>query len=151
MPELLDLSSIEKHLCHHVLGGHIMHVSEKQPIDVRVLLEAPFEKTSSGKGFKEVRTHGPFLYFMLTDRLDPIMNFVLTGRLQHSQAQDKPGSHLCFTLSLDDGCHLNYLDIDKLGKVYLTEAGHNAQIPASCSRGSTSGRRHSPSKNLEMS
>lgn len=101
----------------------------KQPIVVRVLLEAPFEKSLSGKAFNEVRTHGPFLHFMPTDPLDLMMNFVLTGRLQRQQAQDKPGGYPCFTLPLDDGCHLNYLDIDKKGRVYLTEAGHCAQIP----------------------
>ncbi len=129
MPELPDLFYIETYLRNHVVGRRITSVTVKQSIVIRAIAAVPLGSALRDKTFRQVRIHGPFLHFTLTDNLDLVINLMLSGRLQHQRLQDKPAGYLCLALSLDDGCHLNYLDDQKMGKVYLTTTGNYAQIP----------------------
>jgi len=129
MPELPDLWYIEQYLRRHVVGRQITDVSIKRPVVIRSAAGVPFADTLRGKKVTGVRIHGPFLHFTLTERVDLIMNFMLTGRLQHQRTSEKEGGHRCFNLTLDDGSKLNYLDDQMMGKIYLTRSGEYSQIP----------------------
>jgi formamidopyrimidine-DNA glycosylase len=54
---------------------------------------------------------------------------MLAGRLQVAEKGMKPVTHLCFSLSLDNGDVLRYGDEKRMGKVYLTASGAYDSIP----------------------
>jgi formamidopyrimidine-DNA glycosylase len=58
-----------------------------------------------------------------------IVHCMLAGRLQIAPKKEKPVSHLCFSLGLDNGEWLRYGDEKRMGKVYLTAAGAWDSIP----------------------
>lgn len=129
MPELPDLEYIAKKLSPLLAGRRIVDVAVKEPIVIRMLVAGSFSDALKGKTFAGLVRHGPFLSFSLLDGLELIIHHMLAGRLQIAPKSQKPLSHLCFSLSLDDGSRLSYGDDKKMGKVYVTQAGSRSAIP----------------------
>jgi formamidopyrimidine-DNA glycosylase len=137
MPELPDLLYIQRYLKREVVGKTIRAVEVKQPIVLRVAVDATFEEALKANTIADCAIHGPFLRFPLSPpppfahshRLDLAINLMLAGKLQHQKEDEKPIGHLCFSLSLDDGSKLNLSDEQKMAKAYLVERGDYAGIP----------------------
>lgn len=135
MPELPDLVYIEKKLSDFASGKKIVTVIIKEPVVIRVLTEEPFEQALVKKRFKEVYRHGPFLGFRFHEKIELVLHPMLAGRLKISSNEKKPGRDLCFSLKMDDGTFLSYLDNKKMGKVYLIRPGDYQNIPRFLNQG----------------
>ncbi len=131
MPELPDLEYIVKKLSPQIEGRRIDEVVVREPIVLRLLLAHPggFADALSGRTIQGLVRHGPFLDFALDGGAELIVHCMLAGRFQIAGPDDKPVSHLCFSLGLDNGLWLRYGDEKKMGKVYLTAAGAYDSIP----------------------
>jgi formamidopyrimidine-DNA glycosylase len=103
-------------------------VTVKEPIVIRMLRPGSFKETLRGAVFSSVSRRGPFLCFAL-GQTDLIIHPMLAGRLLLGSPADRRLPHLAFILRLDNGACLRYLDEKKMGKVYVTEAGHHDGIP----------------------
>jgi len=135
MPELPDLIYIEKHLAGILPGRQIRAVRIKEPIVLRVLVKDAFDKTLTACRFQRVFRHGPFMTFEFEDGKVLIIHPMLAGRFKISTQGGAGGRGLCFTLDLDNGICLQYLDDKRMGKVYLTDAEDNALIPRYATQG----------------
>ncbi len=128
MPELPDLVYIVNKLKSAAAGRRIDEVTVKEPIVIRMLRAGSFGETLRGRVLASVSRRGPFLRFDL-EGVDLVVHPMLAGRLQLGTPADKRLPHLAFTLHLDDGSCLRYLDEKKMGKVYVTETGSYDGIP----------------------
>lgn len=129
MPELPDLVYIQKKLAAVLLQNSITQVSIKEPIVLRVLVQNKFEDALQGARFEHVLRHGPFLDFRFHNELELIVHPMLAGRFKYAQGDAKPGRGLCFTFGLSNGAALHYLDVKKMGKVYLIQVGETGSLP----------------------
>ncbi len=134
MPELPDLEYIVKKLGPAAAGRRIDEVTVKEPIVIRMLRPGSFVETLRGRIIASVSRRGPFLRFEL-EGVDLVVHPMLAGRLQLGSPADKRLPHLAFTLRLEDGACLRYLDDKKMGKVYVTEAGSYDGIPGLLQQG----------------
>ncbi|MFQ6115693.1 MAG: DNA-formamidopyrimidine glycosylase family protein, partial [bacterium] len=96
---------------------------------LRILVERPFGDAVSGRQFKKVYRHGPFLGFRFDQDYDLVLHPMLAGRLQLLTDTQKPGRGLCLSFCLEDGEVLHYFDNKRMGKVYLIKQGNYKQIP----------------------
>jgi formamidopyrimidine-DNA glycosylase len=128
MPELPDLQYIVKKLRPALAGRRIEDVEVKEPIVIRMLRPGSFGETLRGRAFTSVSRRGPFLRFDM-EGVDLILHPMLAGRLHLGSPQDRRLPHLAFTLRLDNGTCLRYLDDKKMGKVYVAEPGSYDGIP----------------------
>ncbi len=129
MPELPDLVYIRKFLEQTLPGQKIACVSVKQPIVLRVLLDTNFQDFLTSAEFQEIFMKGPFLGFKFAGNKELIIHPMLTGKFKYSDSDKKTGRGLCFTLALDSGNYLHYLDEKKMGKVYALEQSQLEKIP----------------------
>lgn len=144
MPELPDLVYIEKRLHPVVLDRIVRQVDVWEPIVLRVGAPGGFQKALSGKRITGLKRRGPFLVFAVPP-LEMIIHFMLAGRFRlepgRTGIRGKPESERrlsrehCFSLWLDDGAALHYLDPRRMGKVYLVPAGETGGIPGFDSQG----------------
>ncbi|MDZ7290944.1 MAG: DNA-formamidopyrimidine glycosylase [candidate division KSB1 bacterium] len=135
MPELPDLVYLEKRLSPLLAGQRIVGVEINEPIVIRMLLPGDFAQTLIGAQFVEVRRHGPFLIFTLSEARELIIHPMLAGRFQWT----KPGGKIAAGCALSLECEppdgrpgkffLHYLDDKKMGKIYLTHHGEYEKIP----------------------
>lgn len=129
MPEIPDLVYIEQNLSESLPGRTITSVTINEPIVLRTLVRGTFDALLIDHRFGSLERHGPFLRFILEPPLELIIHFMLAGRFQWKPTGDKPGRGWCFTLHLDNGQNLHYLDDKKMGKVYLLPPGKTKQVP----------------------
>lgn len=129
MPELPDLVYIHQFLNQKLPGQKVTGVSVKEPIVLRVLLNATFQDFLTSAKFQEVFMKGPFLGFKFAVNKELIIHPMLTGKFKYSNIDTKTGRGLCFTLALDSGNFLHYLDEKKMGKVYALEPSQQEKIP----------------------
>jgi formamidopyrimidine-DNA glycosylase len=129
MPELPDLLYIQKYLRREITGKSIMRVEVKEPIVIRTGIEEKFQDALTGRTIKGIEIRGPFLTLELSDPRDLVLNFMLMGKLQHQHVREKSVGHLCFSLLLDDGTHLNFCDDQRMAKAYLVQHGEYGIIP----------------------
>ena len=130
MPELPDLVYIQRFLHGSLPGRRIVSVEICDPIVVRCLLAVPFEQALSGRQFKSVHRHGPFLVFELCADLQLVVHPMLAGKFRLDPAAEPGGRRaLSLKLGLQDNSALCYLDDKRMGKVYLTRHHETGQIP----------------------
>ncbi len=129
MPELPDLLYIQKYLRKEVCHRTITSVEVKQPIVLRVAVDAKFEEALQGNRINACELHGSFIRFEFSENLDLIMNLMLAGKLQHQKPKEKPKGCLCFSLFLNDNSKLNLCDEQKMAKAYLAKHGEYEAIP----------------------
>jgi len=135
MPELPDLAYIEKHLARALSGRQIQAVRIKEPIVLRVLVKDAFDAALTACRFQRVFRHGPFMTFEFEGGNGLIIHPMLAGRFKFGPRGGATGRGLCFTLELDDGTCLHYLDDKRMGKVYLVNLGDDAQVPRYAQQG----------------
>lgn len=129
MPEFPDLLYIQKYLKQNVVGRTIRSAEVKQPIVLRVAVDASFEEALKEKIITDCIVHGPFLHFSLTPSLSLVTNLMLAGKLQHQRKGEKAEGYLCFSLVLDDGSKLNLCDEQQMAKAYLVKQNDFSLIP----------------------
>jgi formamidopyrimidine-DNA glycosylase len=131
VPELPDLEYIVRNLRPRVIDRTIVKVVVREPIVLRMLLPnaGGFADALPGRAVESLERRGPFLVFRLSKGAELIVHCMLAGRLQIAGTKDKPVTHLCFSLSLDNGEVLRYGDEKRMGKVYLTASGVYDSIP----------------------
>jgi formamidopyrimidine-DNA glycosylase len=128
MPELPDLEYIVKKLRPAVCGRRVDDVAVKEPVVIRMLRAGSFPETLKKRVIVSVSRRGPFLRFDM-EGVDLIVHPMLAGRLQVGSPVDKRLPFLSFSLWLDNGLCLRYLDEKKMGKVYVTDSGRYEGIP----------------------
>jgi formamidopyrimidine-DNA glycosylase len=131
VPELPDLEYIVRCLRPRVIDRTIAAVAVREPIVLRMLLPdaGGFAEALPGRVIEGLERRGPFLRFGLGGGAELIVHCMLAGRLQIAEKGVKPVTHLCFSLSLDNGDLLRYGDEKKMGKVYLIASGAYDAIP----------------------
>jgi len=135
MPELPDLIYLERRLSPLLSGQRLTRVEIKEPIVLRMLLPGDFTATLLGAELIEVRRHGPFLVFALSEDKELVIHPMLAGRFQWAKSHEKiaAGCTLSLQCEIPDKNapphFLHYLDDKKMGKVYLTRSGEYDQIP----------------------
>jgi len=129
MPELPDLTYLEKHLPPLLRGRRINEIAIAEPVVVRMLLSGDFSGALIGLSFREVRQRGPFLIFALSGARELVVHPMLAGRFKMTPARDRASASTCVSFGLDNEQTLQYLDDKKMGKVYLTAAGDYQRIP----------------------
>jgi formamidopyrimidine-DNA glycosylase len=131
VPELPDLEYIVKILRPRMTSRTITEVIIREPIVLRMLLPnaGGFAEALPGRTIEGLERRGPFLRFTVSGGAELIVHCMLAGRLQIAGKADKPVSHLCFSLGLDNGDWLRYGDEKRMGKVYLTAASAYDSIP----------------------
>jgi formamidopyrimidine-DNA glycosylase len=135
MPELPDLVYLEKKLSSYLSGQTIQSVDLKEPIVLRQLVKGDFAERLAGKQFLNVRRHGPFMIFDLSDALSLVIHPMLAGKFHYSAEHNRKGRGLCFTLKLENNEAFSYSDDKKMGKVYLVEEKGKKQIPMFANQG----------------
>ncbi len=132
MPELPELVYIEKRLRPEILNRRIIQARVWEPIVLRVGVLGRFEELLPGRSFSGMRRRGPFLVFSLAP-LEMIVHFMLAGRFRLESASQANIKRLakdhCWSLALDSGAVLHYLDSRRMGKIYLIRSGETAGIP----------------------
>lgn len=129
MPELPDLLYIQKYLKQNIVGRTIRSAEVKQPIVLRIAVDASFEEALKEKIIADCAVHGPFLHFPIASSLSLVTNLMLAGKLQHQRKGGKAEGYLCFSLVLDDDSKLNFCDEQLMAKTYLVKQNDFAQIP----------------------
>ncbi|MCE9600359.1 MAG: DNA-formamidopyrimidine glycosylase [Spirochaetia bacterium] len=121
MPELPDLVYLEGVLQPELTGKQIVGLDVKEPIIIRNLLGESLDLLK-GKTFTDVRRHGPFLVFELSDDLRMIVHPMLAGAFTLEKRKG------LVSIQMKDHA-LTYLDNKKMGKIYFLRKGSESQIP----------------------
>lgn len=131
MPELPDLEAVRHFLTPRLSGRLIERVTVLIPIVVRTsgteftaLLERRRFQTD-----EPVTRLGKFLLFALEGDFCLVVNPMLTGRFHYVTPEMQRDKRTCFTLTLDDGHELRYVDERVMGKVYLVPTAAVGSLP----------------------
>lgn len=122
MPELPEVETIRCQLLPLVSGRAI--------VDAWLSPEAPrlpafppdagaFASLLVGRRLLSVERRGKYLLFPLDDGHTWIVHLRMTGALVHSSAGAVEDRFLRARFRLDDGCHLYYRDVRKLGRMWV--------------------------------
>ena len=121
MPELPEVETIRQDLRPLVLGRTIVEawVAPDAPRLVQGLPADDFCRALAGQRIEELSRRGKYLLFHLSGGLTWIVHLRMTGSLQHHASGCPAGSHLRARFRLDGGSWLCYLDLRKLGMMWL--------------------------------
>ena len=141
MPELPDLAYVESVLRPALVGRRITGARTGDPLVLRVMVTDPFPAALVGRTFTDVSRRGHFMRFALDGELVLVINAMLVGRYRllpppapasnklDAAARKRDPRALGLALALDDGGELQYVDDKRMGKVYVTRAADEQQIP----------------------
>lgn len=123
MPELPEVETIRQDLRPLVLGRTIAEAwiapgAERIPQN---LPPADFCRALSGRRIEELDRRGKYLLFRLSGGPVWIVHLRMTGSLQHHRCPCPREPHLRARFRLDDGSWLCYLDLRKLGTMWLVD------------------------------
>ena len=128
MPEVPDLEAIRSFFNARVVGQTIERVDVFIPVVIRVPREE-FVRLLSGDSFGEVQRHGKFLLFPLASGRVLVVNPMLTGRFGYVEPAARRQARTCFSLGLENGCEVRYVDQRFMGRVYLVTSGDLEGVP----------------------
>jgi formamidopyrimidine-DNA glycosylase len=128
MPELPDLEIIRDYLRETIRGDQIRDVGILEPLVLRCRIEE-LAAGLRGKNIEDIRRRGKFLIFDLAEDVHLVVNFMLSGRLQHCSINDKNRKDLCLRVEMASGRELRYLDRKRMGRIYWVEGGNFSAIP----------------------
>ncbi len=123
MPELPEVETIRRDLRPLVLGRAISEawVSPNAPRLVQLIPPQEFCRSLAGRTIREVGRRGKYLLLDLSGGLTWIVHLRMTGSLQHHAAACPDDPHLRARFRLDDGAWLCYVDLRKLGTMWLVD------------------------------
>jgi formamidopyrimidine-DNA glycosylase len=128
MPEVPDLEAIRKYFNRTIAGRTVQRVDTYIPVPIRVPRDE-FVRSLTGETLGEVHRHGKFLLFTLASGSVLIVNPMLTGRFGVVTPKERRNARTIFTLALDDGRELRYVDQRLMGRVYLVPADQVESVP----------------------
>jgi formamidopyrimidine-DNA glycosylase len=128
MPEVPDLEAIRKYFNRTISGRTVERVETYIPVPIRVPRDQ-FVRSLTGEMLGDVHRHGKFLLFTLASGRVLIVNPMLTGRFGVVDPKTKRNARTIFTLGLDTGQELRYVDQRLMGRVYLVEADQVEAVP----------------------
>src|SRR3989304_3174840 len=121
MPELPEVETIRRDLTPRIVGRTITEawVSPDAPKLVQGEAADAFCRRLAGRRIEELDRRGKYLLLRLDDGLTWIVHLRMTGGLIHSRGDRKEERFLRARFRLDDGSHLCYVDLRKLGTMWL--------------------------------
>ena len=128
MPEIPELDALRGFFNDHLTGRAITAAAVRIPVVIRTPAQA-FRESLPDDRFAEVGRHGKVLLFALDSGRVLAVNLMLTGRFQYVDGAATLSKRACFTISIEGGRDLRYLDERVMGKVYLVESERLASIP----------------------
>ena len=128
MPEAPDLEVIKEFLNERVQGQRVASAKVLRPTVLRSLA-GDFPSDVAGRAFGEFHRRGKFLLGELEGQRWLVVNPMLTGAIQYCQSSARVLKKTCFTLILDDGPELRYLDDRQMGLVYYVSEEHIPEVP----------------------
>ncbi len=129
MPELPEVETIRRDLTPRIVGRTIGEawVSPNAPKLVQDESPASFCRRLTGRAIEELDRRGKYLLLRLDEGLTWIVHLRMTGGLIHVRGDrsDEPSqgstAFLRARFPLDDGSELRYVDMRKLGTMWLTD------------------------------
>lgn len=123
MPELPEVETIRRDLLPVVTGRTITEawVSENAPRLVQMMPPEEFCRAIAGRRIVDVGRRGKYLVLHLDNGLMWVVHLRMTGRLLHKASGCPPDPHLRAAFRIDDGAWLCYLDLRKLGMMWLAD------------------------------
>ena len=124
MPELPEVETIRRDLTPRIVGRTVAEawVSPNAPKLVQGETAAAFCRRLAGRRIEELDRRGKYLLVRLEGGLTWIVHLRMTGGLIHSRggcgAEER---FLRARFRLDDGSHLCYVDLRKLGTMWLVD------------------------------
>jgi formamidopyrimidine-DNA glycosylase len=128
MPEIPELDALSGFFNGHLAGRTITAATVRIPVVIRTPAQE-FRESLPGDRFAGVGRRGKTLLFALDSGRALAVNPMLTGRFQYVDAAAPLPKRACFTIAVDGGRELRYLDERVMGKVYLVDADELAAIP----------------------
>lgn len=121
MPELPEVETIRRGLAPRIVGRTIVEawVSPDAPRLVRGESPDSFCRRLAGRSIEEVDRRGKYLLLRLNRGLTWIVHLRMTGGLIHSRSGCPEERFLRARFRLDDGSELCYVDMRKLGTMWL--------------------------------
>src|SRR3989442_1020917 len=120
MPEWPDLHVVRGRLEMVLVGREIVLVRVGDPTVLRAT--RPIETALAHRRFTGVRHRGKFIVFDL-DKGSIVVNPMLAGVFELTDAETKLTRTTALSLVLDDGNDLRYRDDKRMGKVHVLEEG----------------------------
>ena len=123
MPELPEVETIRLDLRSLVVGRTVVEawVSPDAPKLVQGRLPDEFCRRISGRVVEDVTRRGKYLLLHLSGALVWVVHLRMTGSLQRRPAGSPDDRFLRARFRLDDGNELCYVDLRKLGMMWLAE------------------------------
>jgi formamidopyrimidine-DNA glycosylase len=123
MPELPEVETIRRDLAPRIVGRRVVEawVSPDAPRLVQGETAGSFCRRLAGRTVKEVGRRGKYLLLRLDDGLTWIVHLRMTGGLIHARRGCPEDRFLRARFRLDDGSELCYVDMRKLGTMWLVE------------------------------
>ena len=120
MPEAPDLEVIKDYLNQRVQGRTVATAQVLRPTVLRPMA-GDFAADLPGRQVGQFRREGKFLISQLSGDRWLAINPMLTGAIQHCEPKARLYKRTSFTLGLDDGMELRYLDDRQMGMVYYVD------------------------------
>ncbi|TMG54250.1 MAG: hypothetical protein E6H87_15260, partial [Chloroflexi bacterium] len=120
VPEWPDLHVVRGRLEKALVGHEIVLVRVGDPTVLRAT--SPIETALAHRRFTAVRHRGKFLIFDL-DKGAIVVNPMLAGVFELTDAEAKLTRTTALSLVLDDGKDLRYRDDKRMGKVHVLDEG----------------------------
>ena len=128
MPELPEVETIRRGLEEKVCVKTIHGVGLISPALIKYPKPEEFMQQISGAKVLKANRHGKYLILTLSNGLELVMHLKLTGRLLYRDASEpmEPYAHVVFFLDGDK--HLRFVDVRKLGEIYLVPQGDYSRL-----------------------
>ena len=127
MPEAPELEVIREFLDREVVGARVTSFEVLRPGVLRPMAGDPEEL--AGCGIESVWRTGKFLGIDFTGGAALVVNPMLTGSFQYCGPSARVYKKTCFTISLDGGRQLRYLDGRRMGRVYYVRSDRMSDVP----------------------
>jgi formamidopyrimidine-DNA glycosylase len=122
MPELPDLEVVAAFLHQRLAAAKIVEARVLKPIVVRDLTGMGFSERLAGQTVRSVSRRAKFLLFSLDSGDWIVVKPMLSGRLRYLAANRPLSGKPYVVLRFADRSSLQYMDKDRMGKVYLTSS-----------------------------
>ncbi len=121
MPELPEVETIRQDLVPRIVGRTVVEawVSPDAPKLVQGETAESFRRRLAGRSIEELDRRGKYLLLRLDQRLTWIVHLRMTGGLIHAPDGCQDDRFLRARFRLDDGSELCYVDLRKLGMMWL--------------------------------
>ena len=129
MPEIPELEAIAAVLNREATGTPIRAVEVRIPVVIRRPTQDEFVETLTGNTIASAKRRGKYLLLPLTSGHVLAIHFMLTGRLQLTEAGTRRRPRTSWIAQFEDGKELRYFSARMDGRVYLVPVDELSLIP----------------------